>query len=193
MFGTFVIAGQDKQGREVRLAPPTQELTPYLVEWRNDPQVMRYYDQHYDPSTPTDYDYNAMWLNLVGRSSLAIFWTIMVDDQPVGTALIDYMYEGNGIYAIMVGAQDYWGAGIGTLATQAVVHYGFSEHYLTDTLRTTVLNSNAASVNMLRKASFDLRQVENARWLAELNYTRWQQSYLSMRYDAAKERFPDAR
>jgi RimJ/RimL family protein N-acetyltransferase len=177
MFGTFLAAGHDKRGRVIELAPPDAELAPKLAIWRNDANVMRYYDLRYDPDVYTDIDHHATWLSLIERSHLALFWTILADSQPIGTTHIDHMYRGNGVYAIMIGFSEYWSSGIGKLVTQAVTHHAFSSRYITDTLRTTVLDDNIGSLKMLVEAGFNLKRPESGRWLAELNYERWQKIY----------------
>ena len=111
----------------VGLAPlELEHVTRDYVAWLNDPEVVR----HTEVSGTQTLDTVRAYVSAALESRTAAMWRILVDDsRHVGNIRLSNIRKspGRAEVALLIGARDCWGRGVGSKAIGLVSRYAFEE------------------------------------------------------------------
>lgn len=140
------------------LRPVTSDDFDYVYRMQSDPDMMRYIRAaEKDPAVIRER--MNMWLDYMRENpGLGVFTGILkASGQPVSTGVlrhVDYT-PGNELELGYMIAPDYWGQGLATEITRALMEYAFG-HFPDDKLVAVTAPENMASQRVLLKCGFAL-------------------------------------
>lgn len=126
---------------------------PYRVKWLNDKKVNKYIGNHLGRRTNTKEQ--ADWFFNYEFNHAKKFFTICDNTKPIGFMGFTEIdrYNKNGAIFIAIGEIDYQGCGIGTLAMEYLINYGFKRLKL-HKLTLAVLEKNLPAIKLYKKLGF---------------------------------------
>lgn len=98
---------------------PEDSKTSWL--WRNDTQVWKFTGNR--PDKEITYEIEKEWIATVLTDSYSKRFAIIVDDVYVGNIQLTNLTAESAQYHIFIGNKEYWGKGIGQLATFQILNY----------------------------------------------------------------------
>ena len=151
-------------GDRVTLRPMTEADWVFLVEWNNDPEVMKYVDHgDFKPSTLVEVQSIYRWI-----STHAHCFIIEVEGCPIGECWLQRMnlrrivdqFPGEDLRRIdlMIGEKELWDRGYGTEAIALLVEFGF-RHEAADAIFGIVSAHNARSLRAFQRCGFSRHAV----------------------------------
>ncbi len=141
-------------GDKVGLRPMSREDLPLCQNWYNNPDVTRYLEMGWRPSSPADLE--AVYKEATEDKNAVV---AVVCDKETGKAigtvgLYLILWPGRRAqFRILLGEPELFGNGFGTEATKLIVDYGFKRLNLA-TIYLGVNAENAGAVKAYKKAGF---------------------------------------
>ncbi|HWD40887.1 MAG TPA: GNAT family protein [Fimbriimonas sp.] len=181
MFGPDLEAGRTRLGEPVRLCSPAFESLPKMVEWLNDPEVMRFLNTRWQPTT---FETEVNRLRDLQQCEDQILWHVEVGQSFVGATWINEIKrpEMTGVFGVMLGDKGVWRTGVSTAVGNAVASYAFREEGFSY-LYTNILEPNLASKKRALRAGFKEYGVKPSagivdgricdEWLGALSREEW--------------------
>jgi [ribosomal protein S5]-alanine N-acetyltransferase len=158
--------------RRLVLRSLTVEDAPAVFAIFSDPEVTRYYDVPTMIRLEQARALIVWWSNRI-KNRKALRWAITfqgAEDQLVGTCGFSELDKPNHLAEIGIDIMRlYWGKGIATEATRAMINFGFRVMQL-NRIETWVSVENIGSLKVIRKAGFQTEGILRARRF-------WQGSY----------------
>ena len=136
----------------VYIRPLEQEDSKTSWLWRNDTQVWKFTGNR--PDKEITYEIEKEWINTVLKDSSSKRFSIIVDDVYVGNIQLTNLTDESAQYHIFIGNKEYWGKGIGQLATFQILNYAkeilnLKEVYL------HVNSDNLSAITVYEKNGFE--------------------------------------
>ena len=139
---------------QIYLRPMAEEDAELIVEWRNKPELKRFFISQTDFTI----EGHLNWFRTMKESGRACQMMIIdkKDDKPLGSVDIkdiDHDHH-KGEYGIFIGEEAARGRGIGTEAAKLMIQYGFEELGL-HRIYLRALAGNAQAIRSYEKAGFE--------------------------------------
>tara|TARA_Y100000590_G_C15487012_1_gene926201 strand:+ start:416 stop:946 length:531 start_codon:yes stop_codon:yes gene_type:complete len=139
-------------GKKTELLKPKRDDMPLLLEWRNNPNHMKYYRQHKTLSLEEQLKwYDSMindqtWHHFVARP--------IGEEKLIGVVFLNHIHPvyKTGEFGITLADPNYRGKGFGKDMLLTIMEYGFQELNLNRIW--CEVYSNNSSVNLYRKVGF---------------------------------------
>jgi RimJ/RimL family protein N-acetyltransferase len=140
----------ENEEKMTTLRDMTESDLVYVTKWRNDPQVNRYLTNRVKTKDEAE-----AWYKHVKGNPKNWLKIILYDNQPVGYAIIEDVdtTRRKCEIAIIIGARNLWGSGIGTTVIEEIKQYCFDKLHLHRILG-IVARGNNRSIRLLEKAGF---------------------------------------
>ena len=139
---------------QIYLRPMTEEDAELIVEWRNKPELKRFFISQADFTI----EGHLKWFRTMKESGRACQMMIIdkKDDRPLGSVDIkdiDHTHH-KGEYGIFIGEEAARGRGIGTEAAKLMIQYGFEKLGL-HRIYLRALAGNKQAIRSYEKAGFE--------------------------------------
>ena len=135
----------------VYIRPLEQEDSKTSWLWRNDTQVWKFTGNR--PDKEITYEIEKEWINTVLKDSSSKRFSIIVDDVYVGNIQLTNLTDESAQYHIFIGNKEYWGKGIGQLATFQILNYAKEILNLTE-VYLYVNSDNLSAITVYEKNGF---------------------------------------
>jgi diamine N-acetyltransferase len=141
-------------GERIRLRAIEYEDLPMLVEWRNNPQVNRFFFEH----EPLSLVMQREWFERSLQRKDEKFWIVETIDEaePIGTVAlvnIDWRNRKAEVGRVLIYPQEYRGSGYGIELMSLVLKFGF-EHLNLNRLYCEVFADNRAALALYGRMGF---------------------------------------
>jgi len=137
--------------QDVKLRPIRLSDAPRYVKWLNDPAVTRFLSR----SPGITLKQEREWIkNTIGDKTKAVF-ALIYKSEHIGSISIDRIDQKSkkGSLGIFIGEKNIWNKGIGTIATQKMVRYGFNKLKL-HKIFLCVFPKNERAIKIYQKLGF---------------------------------------
>ena len=153
----------------VLIRPLREQDALISYKWRNDPDIWqntgRKPDRHITEQIENE------WIRKVLSEGNSSRFAIMADNAYIGNIQITNILPGEeGEYHVFIGEKNYWGKGIGTLATWQLIRYA-REGLNLKRLYLFVKPNNEAAVRVYKKCGF-LKVSEEIKMVCDLSATQ---------------------
>ncbi|RZJ83212.1 MAG: N-acetyltransferase [Chryseobacterium sp.] len=138
---------------QIYLRPLTVADARVSYLWRADTILWRY--THFKATRTATQAKETEWLQskLLDQNDARFAICLTKDDEYIGNAQLIEIRDNRAELYIFIGDKSYWGNGIGTYATQLILHHGFSNLKL-EGVFLYVNKANTAAVSIFRKFGF---------------------------------------
>lgn len=112
------------RGKKVTLRPHSEKDIPWLMKWVNDQEIRKFIARSMPASEKNERD----WLDRINKSENdLVALMIQFKGVPIGNIGLDINWiERIGTVGILIGEKEYWGKGLGTDASMALIEYAFN-------------------------------------------------------------------
>lgn len=136
---------------EVRIRPLEEHDAYTSVNWRNDPKIWKLTGSRPDRTITLEDELN--WIRKVTSDEKDRRFAIIADQAYVGNIYLTGIKDGEAEYHIFIGEKSYWGKGVATLASRAIIEYARHDLGL-KRLELSVNENNAAAIKLYEKLGF---------------------------------------
>jgi RimJ/RimL family protein N-acetyltransferase len=139
-------------------------------KWRNDPEVWKLTGRKWSGNVTKEIEEN--WIRNVLKQEDSKRFAICVGDQElyIGNVQLTNIRNKEAFFHIFIGEKQYWGKGIGSIATKLLLDYAKEELKL-NTLKLIVKKSNIPAIKIYEKVGFIIsRSVDDKNYVMELSY-----------------------
>ena len=176
-------------GKMTVLKPLEWEDLPILHRWHLDPEVAYWGSGSHPDTYYSIYDLEERYEREARNESVKRFMIYTLDDESIGSVSIRFRDKqaGNGILAIFIGEQNYWGRGYGTDALRVFLEYLFDQwNFHRIELETWAGNERA--IRTYEKCGFVIEgRLREGFYVRGQYYDRVQMGILRSDYDALKD------
>lgn len=151
-----------------------RELRPEDAEkswkWRNDPEVWMLTGRKWN--NPVDRETEETWIREAIRQPDSRRFAICVGDRQeyVGNVQLTNITENEAMLHLFIGEKQYWGKGVGTIATALLLEYAKTNLALKE-IRLLVKKNNRPAIRIYQKAGFIVsHEVEDNNYLMIYSY-----------------------
>lgn len=137
------------QGPRVFLREMVSDDAPYIVQWRNDPEIMKWMFNQNKLSVES----HLKWFHSRNPNRIDYVICDSVDAKPIGT--LNYVHNENGEAEAgkMLGNKEYWGKGYAREAFELWMEYGFT-HLGFDKIVIYTMATNFGNIKLNEKLGF---------------------------------------
>ena len=123
------------------------------VKWRNDPEVFKYTGNRYQNTITLENELE--WIRKVINNSNECRCAILADQNYIGNIYLTNIdrIERKATFHIFIVEKDYWGKGIGRIATKRMLQIAFNELGL-ESVNLRVRNQNLRAVKIYENVGF---------------------------------------
>ena len=121
------------------------------VKWLNNFEISEnvFGKQNYS----TNIEEQRNWFSKYGKDKSKKFFTIMVDNKPIGLVGLSNITKNSADLFVMIGEKKYKSLGIGKKATQFIIDYAFDDLNLSK-LNLEVIKNNLVAINLYKTLGF---------------------------------------
>jgi RimJ/RimL family protein N-acetyltransferase len=138
---------------KVRLRDLKPDDSDVSFNWRNDPEVWVTTGRKWNNVVTAEMERDWIQRSLLDSSVKRMAICVSDEDIYVGNVQVTDLRNGSGIFHIFIGDKKYWGAGIGTRATELMIEYCRKQLCLTE-LRLFVLRTNVNALKIYKRHGF---------------------------------------
>ncbi|MBU1148635.1 GNAT family N-acetyltransferase [Patescibacteria group bacterium] len=137
--------------QNVKLRPIRLSDAPRYVKWLNDPAVTRFLSRSPGITLKQERD----WITNTIKDKAKKVFALIYKSEHIGSISIDKIDQNNmkGSLGIFIGEKDLWNKGVGTIATQKMVRYGFNKLKL-HKIYLCVFPKNKRAIKIYQKLGF---------------------------------------
>lgn len=139
----------------IYLRPLRKEDALVSWKWRNDPEIWALTGRTWNNIVTKEIEEN--WIEQVSLESNSVRMAIciMEADKYIGNVQLTNMNNKEATFHIFIGDKDYWGKGVGYLATQQMLEHAKKTLNL-NYINLSVKKQNLAAIHIYKKSGFEV-------------------------------------
>lgn len=136
---------------KINIRPLKKEDAKISYVWRNNPQVWENTGKRPDIVITEEIETN--WIEKILLEENSERFAIMIDTNYIGNVQLTNIKDKSAIFHIFIGDPEYWGQGIGTVATCLMIERGFDQLEL-EKIKLRVRKGHSRAYNIYKKLGF---------------------------------------
>jgi RimJ/RimL family protein N-acetyltransferase len=123
-------------------------------KWRNDPEIWIHTGRNWNNAVSLDVEKNWIKDSIDSKSVKRLAICVGENSTYIGNVQITNIDNKKGIFHIFIGNKNYWGKGIGSIASQLMIEYSKKTLGLSE-ISLYVLSSNIKAFKIYKKLGFE--------------------------------------